>query len=82
MPPFTAQGTIVRTLLALVALFVTWGDFMLPYSCDSDWLPAGGFGKSVIIIGNGPSITDEPMGDWIDSFDEVVRFNNFKLIPK
>jgi hypothetical protein len=35
-------------------------------------------GKRVLIIGNGPSAcTGEPVGrDLVDSFDEVVRFNN------
>eukprot|EP01052_Picozoa_sp_SAG31_P067726 SAG31_NODE_26523_length_440_cov_2.041056_1_plen_146_part_11 len=35
-------------------------------------------GKKVAIIGNGPSaMSGAPMGDFIDSCDEVVRFNNF-----
>jgi hypothetical protein len=36
-------------------------------------------GPKVIVIGNGPSaVTGEQLGDKIDSFDEVVRFNNFQ----
>eukprot|EP01051_Picozoa_sp_SAG22_P003403 SAG22_NODE_164_length_16817_cov_61.573573_22_plen_551_part_00 len=35
-------------------------------------------GKKVVIIGNGPSaMTGTPAGNFIDSCDEVVRFNNF-----
>jgi hypothetical protein len=36
-------------------------------------------GSRVIVVGNGPSALEgEPMGDSIDKFDEVVRFNNFQ----
>jgi len=36
-------------------------------------------GKRVVVIGNGPSALREPaLGELIDSFDEVVRFNNFQ----
>jgi hypothetical protein len=35
--------------------------------------------KSVIIIGNGPSLLEKENGKIIDEFDEVVRFNNFKI---
>jgi len=32
---------------------------------------------SVIIIGNGPSVLDKELGKKIDSFDTVVRLNNY-----
>tara|TARA_R110002020_G_scaffold103752_24_gene243255 strand:- start:917 stop:1438 length:522 start_codon:yes stop_codon:yes gene_type:complete len=32
-----------------------------------------------ILVGNGTSVLDEAYGDLIDSFDIVVRFNDFKL---
>ena len=35
--------------------------------------------KSVILIGNGPSVLDTELGEEIDSFDTVVRFNNFEI---
>lgn len=36
-------------------------------------------GPRVLVVGNGPSALEgEPMGDQIDAFDEVVRFNNFQ----
>mmetsp|Transcript_43771 Transcript_43771/g.93104 ORF Transcript_43771/g.93104 Transcript_43771/m.93104 type:complete len:349 (-) Transcript_43771:150-1196(-) len=36
-------------------------------------------GPRVLVVGNGPSALDgEPLGDRIDEFDEVVRFNNFQ----
>jgi len=36
-------------------------------------------GKRICILGNGPSLaTGEPVGDVIDTMDEVVRFNNFQ----
>ena len=33
----------------------------------------------IVIIGNGPSVLKSEKGDLIDSFDIVVRFNNFKI---
>jgi hypothetical protein len=33
----------------------------------------------VLIVGNGTSLLDVPRGQVIDSFDEVVRFNSFKI---
>ena len=33
--------------------------------------------KSVILVGNGPSVLRAKRGKFIDTFDEVVRFNNF-----
>lgn len=35
--------------------------------------------KKIILIGNGPSVLDHKNGSKIDSFDIVVRFNNFKI---
>jgi len=36
-------------------------------------------GSRVLVVGNGPSALDgEPLGDKIDEFDEVIRFNNFQ----
>jgi hypothetical protein len=36
-------------------------------------------GPRVLVVGNGPSALEgEPLGDKIDQFDEVVRFNNFQ----
>jgi hypothetical protein len=38
--------------------------------------------KQVLLVGNGPSILDKPLGGAIDAFDgEVVRFNEFVLDP-
>lgn len=34
---------------------------------------------SVVLVGNGPSLLRHPQGDVIDSYDEVVRFNRFRL---
>lgn len=33
----------------------------------------------VVLVGNGPGVLAHEMGSVIDSFDEVVRFNNFTL---
>ena len=33
----------------------------------------------VVIVGNGTSVLDSPRGQVIASFDEVVRFNSFKI---
>lgn len=38
-----------------------------------------GIGKSIILVGNGPSVTQKELGAKIDAFDEVVRFNSFKI---
>jgi len=36
-------------------------------------------GSKVLVVGNGPSaVTGPELGDTIDKFDEVVRFNNFQ----
>lgn len=35
--------------------------------------------RSVIAIGNGPSATSWEAGDLIDSFDIVIRFNNYEI---
>ena len=32
-------------------------------------------GQRVVFVGNGPSLKGEKLGDWIDSHDIVVRFN-------
>ena len=38
--------------------------------------------KKALLVGNGPSILDAPMGSTIDAFDgTVVRFNEFILEP-
>lgn len=34
--------------------------------------------KKIILVGNGPSAIDSLAGKDIDSFDEIVRFNNFQ----
>mmetsp|Transcript_64385 Transcript_64385/g.139847 ORF Transcript_64385/g.139847 Transcript_64385/m.139847 type:complete len:347 (+) Transcript_64385:153-1193(+) len=37
------------------------------------------YGSKILVVGNGPSAVEgEPFGDVIDTFDEVVRFNNFQ----
>lgn len=36
----------------------------------------------MIIIGNGSSILDQPLGSQIDEFQEVVRFNDYVLRPE
>ena len=33
---------------------------------------------NILILGNGPSCLDNPLGEVIDTFDIVVRFNQFK----
>ena len=35
-------------------------------------------GDSVIVVGNGPSIIQKKNGELIDSFDHVIRFNDYK----
>lgn len=34
---------------------------------------------SVVVVGNGPSATSAEMGERIDGFDEVVRFNDYRI---
>jgi len=36
-------------------------------------------GRSVILVGNGPSILNRKNGRRIDSFDVIVRFNGFRI---
>ncbi|MGO1296216.1 MAG: glycosyltransferase family 29 protein [Vibrio sp.] len=40
-----------------------------------DFIANSAEGQSVIFVGNAPSLTAENQGDWIDSHDIVVRFN-------
>jgi hypothetical protein len=35
--------------------------------------------KKIIVIGNGSSVLDHELGDTINSFEEVVRFNDYKI---
>ena len=35
--------------------------------------------SEIILVGNGPSILENELGSEIDSFDKVVRFNNFEI---
>lgn len=35
--------------------------------------------SSVILVGNGPSLIQTKRGKFIDTFDEVIRFNNFAI---
>lgn len=35
--------------------------------------------KTVVLVGNGPSVEGKGLGKIIDASDEVVRFNNFRL---
>jgi len=35
-------------------------------------------GGSIVFVGNGTAVTDKKMGEKIDSFDTVVRFNNYQ----
>lgn len=35
--------------------------------------------KKVVIIGNSPSVTEHKLGDAIDSFNKVIRMNNFRI---
>jgi hypothetical protein len=35
--------------------------------------------KNIILVGNGPSLLQKKLGDKIDSFETVVRFNNFQI---
>jgi hypothetical protein len=32
---------------------------------------------SIVVVGNGPSVLDNKLGELIDSFDEVVRINHY-----
>jgi len=35
---------------------------------------------NVIVVGNGPSLIGSNLGEFIDSFDQVIRFNNFNIL--
>jgi len=36
--------------------------------------------KSIVLVGNGPSLRGSKLGKKIDEFDEVIRFNNLNII--
>lgn len=38
--------------------------------------------RSIIVVGNGPSVKEKALGHKIDKFDIVVRFNSFKIRKK
>lgn len=38
--------------------------------------------KRIILVGNGPSVMETPLGKKIDEFDVVVRFNDFRIFEK
>ena len=38
--------------------------------------------KDIVIVGNAPYDEKNPKGDLINSFDNVVRFNNFNISKK
>ena len=40
-------------------------------------IPAG---QSCVLVGNGPSVLSEGMGSKIDAFDQVCRFNQYKIV--
>ena len=42
----------------------------------------GIFPENMAIVGNGPSEAGTKNGKLIDSFDKVLRFNNYKLLDK
>jgi hypothetical protein len=35
--------------------------------------------RKILVIGNGPSVLNHKVGDLIDTYDDVVRFNNYEL---
>lgn len=41
--------------------------------------PAAKKGASWVLVGNGPSVLREKRGEKIDAYDEVVRFNRYKI---
>lgn len=51
------------------------------YFCDKEFVREFFKGKSVAIVGSGPGVMDNDPG-FIDSFDVVVRANNYKLFPE
>lgn len=53
-----------------------WGRYIY-----GQWQPMPPIPKSskIILVGNGPNILENPKGSLIDSYDEVVRFNNFHI---
>jgi hypothetical protein len=79
-------------VLSIVVLF--WVATLLrtlnPYTCDQDTTVRQLVRKpddqrSILIFGNGPCVKKsarKKLGKRVDEFDEVVRFNNYQLIPE
>jgi hypothetical protein len=63
-------------------LMCLWGNIMYRNSCNPNFHVDRKFGKSILIVGNGPSVREHKLGSLVDSFDEVVRFNNYTIIPE
>jgi hypothetical protein len=56
--------------------------------CNEDGFVSGQWGNPVwqpdlearvVVVGNGPSVLAQPLGEQIDAFDEVIRFNRYQL---
>jgi hypothetical protein len=53
---------------------------------DTEWIDVGGFadyvrGRSVALIANSPTLLTQELGELIDSYDVVIRFNSFVIDP-
>ena len=57
-------------LFSLIIIFLIYNSLKLGEHFENK--------KKIIIIGNGPSVLKNKIGNKIDQFDKVVRFNTFK----
>lgn len=53
---------------------------------ETEWVDVDGFadyvrGRSVALVANSPTLLEQELGDLVDSYDVVIRFNSFVIDP-
>lgn len=67
---FKNQGVRLKEMLAFYKFKKRKRKVLIPF--DAEWFK----GKTVAIVGGADSVLHEPLGEYIDRFDVVVRINN------
>lgn len=72
----------MRFLRILIVCTITWiiACFCITRLTSDNRLPIHA-GQTVAVVGNGPSVLTQTLGQKIDSCDVIIRFNAAKIIP-
>jgi hypothetical protein len=75
---------LVRSLVLIICATVVWLTIVRTISDVTHFsaLPIKSGSDRIVLVGNGPSVTQHDWGNLIDSFDVIVRFNAAKIIPR